>query len=1110
MRPFPFSLRIARILGLLLLTVTAAGITTARVWLLPRVDDLKHQLAAELSRRTGQPVHIDRLRASLHRLTPRLRLIDVRIGRHRALRLEEIQVVPDLIASLRRRRLQFEWLRLVRARIEFRRDQEGRWHLFGLGKTGKDSAQGLPPWLLQDGRFELLDTTLILRRSDRPPLVWQGVTASLSNRGRHHRLQIQYRSPGEPAQRIRANIHFQSGPWQGRFLVLTHQVALRPLTELLLGKPVEGKGSAQFWGHFQEGRLELAGNVDLHTLRWPYRHGSLQIDRVTGTLRLHRSPRRWHIRADGLHLVNRDINLLTRFDLEIPRAGSPHLEALGRVFYLDLGRIHAYLPQSAPTSLKSWLRNNLEGVAQGRLLWRGRPADFPFTDHSGIAEAKLTGHDVRLRFHPQWPALSQATVQLQIHNGKSRALLKGGRIAGIPIQRLSADLTLPANDPVLIVRGETSAPAKEIFALLDRSPLRKPVTATSRWIDIDGTGRLGLAIRIPLKHSKDWQIDGRGRIHGSHIRLRRQPVSLEAFTGELRFDRHALEAEVSGKIRHQPARLHLRSERRRTRITLQTRLAVESWPELAPISGLAGSTPVQVELRIPRGKQGQAHLQVKSDLRGLGIDRPYPVGKKADDARAFQLQLWLDDGDRLPFSIDYPPFHGAFQWQRGDGTIAGRIGVNRPPPPPGSAGGLTVKGELDRLNLDAWLKAIPSLPAKKTIRLRSLELDVGRLYWHDRSLGTHRIVLQAAGSGWRGRLDAPYARGRWTFQDDRLAIHLDFLDLAFFRNRLAASVGPATVASSRWPAVHLACARLRWGEIDLGQADLRALPHKDAGIRFDFRLEGEFHRLEGSGSWRQHPKPLTTISGRFQSRDLGRFLKAIRHESALVDTPADIDFRLHYPAPPHRFSLKTLQGHLNLRLGAGRWLALEPGAARLLGLLYLGTLQRRLRLDFSDLFARGLSYERIHGHIRLAGGYAFTDDLLIEAVPARIFITGSADLDKREIDETVLVVPNTPFTLGLFPQRRGAASVFQRLFNTPLDTLTQSQYAIYGPWDDPTIVRIHRSLPGTLLDGFWSGLKKLTTGKNHESSQRRRRSNEQRRPSADQSAPGGPAHQPGG
>ncbi len=1087
---------------------TAVGITTARVWLLPRIDDLKHQLAAELSWRIGQPVRIGRLRADLHHLTPRLRLMDVRIGRHQALRLQEIQVVPDLIASLRRRHLQFEWLRLVRARIEIRRDQDGRWHLLGLGKTGKDGPQGLPPWLLQDGRFELLDTTLILRRSDRPPLVWQGVDASLSNRGRYHRLQIQYRSAGGPAQRIRVNIHFQSGPWQGRFLVLMEQVAARPLAELLLAKPVEGKGNAQFWGHFQDGRLELTGNVDLRTLHWPHRPGTLPIDRVTGTLQLRHSPQHWQIRADGLHLANRDLNLLARFNLEIPEGGSPYLEALGRIFYLDLARLHAYLPAGEFGPVKAWLRDNLKGTAQGRLLWRGRPADFPFADHSGIAEAKLTGHDVRIRFHSRWPALSRATVQLRIHNGEGRAFLKQGRIAGIPIQRLSARLTLPASDPVLAVHGEISAPAEGIVALLDRSPLRKPIAAMRRWIDVQGTGRLDLAIRIPLRHAEDFRIDGRGRIQGAHLRLRRYPMNLEAFTGKLHFDRHALKADITGRIRNQPARLLLSGDPRQTQITLKTRLAVEDWPELAQIPDLAGTTPVEMELSIPGDDQGPPRLQVKSDLRGLGIDRPYPVGKKPGEPRSFRLRLWLDSGERLPFSLDYPPFHAAFQWHHRDGTVDGRIGINQPPPPPQSNAGLTVKGKLDRLNLDPWLDDIQALPVKKTIRLRSLELDIAQLSWHGRGLGAHRVALQEAESGWRGRLDASYARGRWTLQDDRLDLRLNFLDLAFLRNRLTPT-DPTPAASPSWPAIHLDCRHLRWGEIDLGRADLRALPLA-TGLRFDFRLEGEFHRLEGSGSWRQRPKPLTMLSGRFQSRDLGRFLKTLNHDSTLVETPTAIDFRLRYPGPPYGFSPGILHGHLDLRMGPGRWLALEPGAGRLLGLLYLGTLQRRLRLDFSDLFAQGLSYERIHGHIRLAGGHAFTDDLLIEAVPARIFISGSADLDKREIDETVLVVPNTPLTLGLFPQRRGAGSVFQRLFNTPLDTLMQSQYAIYGPWDDPTIVRIHRSLPGTLLNGVWSGLKKLTTGKNHESGQRRRHPNEQRRPSADQSAPGGPAHQPGG
>jgi len=199
----------------------------------------------------------------------------------------------------------------------------------------------------------------------------------------------------------------------------------------------------------------------------------------------------------------------------------------------------------------------------------------------------------------------------------------------------------------------------------------------------------------------------------------------------------------------------------------------------------------------------------------------------------------------------------------------------------------------------------------------------------------------------------------------------------------------------------------------------------------------------------------------------------------LAETPARADFALNWPASPQQFSLRRLNGHLELDLGAGRWLDVEPGAGRLFGLLYLGTLQRRLRLDFSDLFSSGLSYDHISGHISITNGKAYTDDLIIEAVAARIFISGRVDLVEQRTDELVTVVPNTPLTLGIVGQDQNtqvgkAAGLLQRLINSPLDSITQSQYAITGTWDQPVIIRLRRSVPGTILNGIWSGLKIIT------------------------------------
>ncbi len=1113
MHPFHFTLRLTRLLGLFLLIGSAVAITIVRFWLLPQIDVLKFQLAEQLSRRIGQPVHIGHFRASMHGLTPQLRLLDVRIGHQHPLRLEEIQLVPDLVASVRGQRLQFQLLRIVRARIKIQQDEDGRWRLLGLGKNSHGM---VPAWLLRDGRFELIDTTLILHRHLQPSVIWQGVGVCLSNHSQNHELQLHYRSAGKPAQRIEASVRFQGGPgqqtpWQGRFLVLLQKAAIRPLATVLLGKPVEGKGDLQVWGHWQGPQLALAADFDLRTLRWPHFQDSLAIGQAAGTLHIRGLPQGWQVQIDNLHLTNRDLNLATRVKLKIPRQGPPHLEALGQLFYLDLAHIHAYLPSAETDEIKGWLRDNLKGSVQGKFLWRGRLVDFPFEDRSGVAEARLVSHNTFIRFHPGWPAIHRASVRLHIHNDQSRAILQQGQIGDIPIRRLSAELNLASADQVLQVRGTTSAQDKQIFSLLERSPLQNEIGTLTRWVDMKGSGRLDLQIQVPLRHGADFQVVGRARIEGPYLRLRRHPVSLEPFRGTLHFDRNTVEADIRGQIRHQPAQLHLASDSKQTEVTLHTAVDTKSWPTLAQIPRITGTTEINLDLLIPHDNHRQVSLQLESDLAGLSIDHPYPLGKKAEEPRSFQLHAWLGSGEQVPFSIDYPPFHGALMWHAKSRSITGRIGINQPPPSPyGHGEGLFVQGRLERLHLDQWLnRSQPLLTQLNGQLLQRLELNIDRLYWRDYDLGAHQIRAQANKAGWQGQLRSKYTRGKWALQKRQLDLRIDFLDLGLVQSILnpGSQSGNAAFAFTAWPAFHLDCKNLRWHQLELGQLNLRGIP-QSSRLHFDFRLEGQFHHLEGSGSWQQLPVSSTKLSGRFQSRNLGKFLQVMRHESALVQTPTNIDFQLRYAGPPYGFELAKLQGYLNLQMGPGRWLSLEPGAGRLLGLLYLGTLQRRLRLDFSDLFARGLSYERIHGHIRLAGGHAFTDDLLIEAVPARIFITGSADLNKREIDETVLVVPNTPLTLGFFPQQRGAASIFQRLFNAPLDTLMQSQYAIYGSWDNPAIVRVHRSLPGALLGGVWSGLKKLTTGKNHEDGQRRGHSNEHQRPAAGQSATGGSAHQP--
>ena len=210
--------------------------------------------------------------------------------------------------------------------------------------------------------------------------------------------------------------------------------------------------------------------------------------------------------------------------------------------------------------------------------------------------------------------------------------------------------------------------------------------------------------------------------------------------------------------------------------------------------------------------------------------------------------------------------------------------------------------------------------------------------------------------------------------------------------------------------------------------------------------------------------------------DLGQNLHILGFDE-VRDTPTRLDFKLSWPGAPNQFAAGSLQGDVNVTLGKGGLPNIDPGLGRVLGLLDLDTLWRRLNLDFSDLFGEGLAYDSVTGHLRLDQGQVLTEGLLIDAVPARIVISGRAGLLQHDLDQIVTVIPHTTASLPIAgvlaggPAVGAAVFVAQRLIGERVDSITATHYALKGSWQLPKIDKIAEIPPLEWLNKVWSGLR---------------------------------------
>jgi len=144
----------------------------------------------------------------------------------------------------------------------------------------------------------------------------------------------------------------------------------------------------------------------------------------------------------------------------------------------------------------------------------------------------------------------------------------------------------------------------------------------------------------------------------------------------------------------------------------------------------------------------------------------------------------------------------------------------------------------------------------------------------------------------------------------------------------------------------------------------------------------------------------------------------------------------------------------------GQILKVNPGAAKLLGVLSLESLAHFLTLNFQDVVGKGLPFEKITGSGTVQNGIGRTNDFTMITAPARVELKGLVDLPKETQDLHAKVIP----TISAGAVALGAAVINPLLgLGTLVADLVLSKsigkaftinYSITGSWSKPVIQRV--------------------------------------------------------
>ncbi len=818
----------------------------------------------------------------------------------------------------------------------------------------------------------------------------------------------------------------------------------------------------------------------------------IRLDALAGALWATREAGGWTVHVDHLRLRNPDIRAWLTGRIDLPADGAPHVNLVGAFDDSRLERVSAYLPAAvmAEDAVK-WLDRALVSgrIHDGGLAIQGPIDAFPWEDGSGRMEVRAQLEQGIIDYKPRWPRLEEVELEA-VFVGRSMTIHgTSAKVLGSDLRDVRAHApNLDAADVLLAITGDVTGPAQDGMRILLETPMKDRFEDHFGGATVTGEVAMDLDFEILLR-SGDVVLDGNIHFDGNDLTLPLVGVPLVGTTGRLHITDVGLDGSgLRGSLADIPVRLDVETvtdpEEEVTRVGLRGPLtAALLRREGVPWAGRArGETTWQATVDIPNDIHDgpPTRLWATSDLQGLALDLPAPLGKPAavDRPLAVSAQLDSENGRRSMDITLGQDLRAAVILASTDGALVierAHVRVGSDAPPSADAPGLHITGTLPELDADGWMPRVlevtggPHDAGAAGLDFAALDLTTSRLLALGQAFEDARVVVGAPAAGRlpvtitapaiAGTLDIPVDVGEGPLRGELERLHLAREDGGGGKGD---AIDPRDI-----PPLEISCADCRLGGLDLGQVALttRSLPNGLDIRRLD--SVAEMLEMEVSGKWITEPSGGTRslIKARVDTGDLGDFLKRLGYqESGIAEGKAKGRLEATWAGDPMDFDLAHATGELELTISNGRLEDVDPGAGRFFGLLSINALPRRLLLDFRDLFEKGLSFDRLEGSFTIDDGDAYTNNLTMNAPSARVDVAGRVGLATEDYDEIVTVTPKVSSTLPVAGAIAGgpigaaigvaAAYISSNILGKEVGGVIKTQYAITGSWEDPQIVRL--------------------------------------------------------
>ena len=740
--------------------------------------------------------------------------------------------------------------------------------------------------------------------------------------------------------------------------------------------------------------------------------------------------------------------------------------------------VYRYLPKAVHDTTVNWVRRAIvSGTSNDtRLTLKGDLARFPFDgNQGGIFKVEVAAQDATVDYVEGWPRIEGANGRIIFHGSRMEVQAEQAHIYNTRLGPVTAVIPdLHRHDSILEMRGQATGGLHDLIRYANESPVSGMLRNMTQGMEGSGNTVLAVNLKIPLHHAESTTLGGRLSFQGNSMMLPGAP-RLDQVRGEALFTQDSFTTQrMTAQLFGGP--LSMSASARNGHVQLQGQgragaAGLATWLNQPWSKRLSGEAQWRGQMMLDHDA---TQMRLESDLAGLESRLPAPLNKPAAQKLPLVVSHTAQSGREGTTEIQLDRTLGLIWQTMPDKQITrGELRFGGPAKLPSEAG-WRLAGNGRGLAFSEWFDLLPKDAETANLHISSIDLGfnsielMGRYFPEVRVQGRNRngvLRLAVTGRDLNGTLS--YRAADQTNAGARVSAQFKQLTIpAAPSTPVQASGEPKpsdNMKASDIPVLDLVVEDFRLAGRPLGRLEATAHGAPQGMVIDNMQLTHPDSVIQMSGLWNDSGIGETQAKLQVEILDAGKMLSRFGFKDAIKRGIVVLHGEVNWAGTPLDFDFQTLAGTFDMKAKNGQFMKVEPGVAKLLGVLSLQSLPRRLSFDFRDIFSDGFAFDEISATMLIARGVVYSDDLRMKGPAAKVAMTGLAKLNDETVQLRVKVTPKLSEGVAvagaLFGGPIAGLGVLaaQKLMRDPFEEANSREYMVVGPWREPEVTRLTKT-----------------------------------------------------